>query len=71
MARDPRAEALGLTEARIAAVLREGGAKDLEAARGLAALETDALRDQLRLGRIRDATTFRAILRKSLKELDG
>lgn len=70
MARDPRAEELGLTEARIVAVLNEGGAKDLDAARGVAALETAELRDQLRLGRIKDATTFRAILRKSLKELE-
>jgi beta-lactam-binding protein with PASTA domain len=69
MARDPRAETAGLDAARLAAALAAGGAEDLDAARELAALAPEALRDRLKLRNKTAAGTFRAILRRALKAL--
>jgi beta-lactam-binding protein with PASTA domain len=69
MAVDPRAEnVLGDAE-RIERMLRAGSVDSLDAARALAGLEAQEVRDRMGIGKLKAAATFRAVLRKSLKEM--
>lgn len=70
MALDPRAANVAGDAARIETLLRASAVESLAAARILSRLEPSALRDRMGLSRLKAATTFRAILLKSLKELD-
>lgn len=68
MARDPRAEEMALDDIKLASMLRAGGINDLDAARTLAEQDPEDLRVRMKMGKLKDATTLRAMLRKSLRD---
>jgi beta-lactam-binding protein with PASTA domain len=69
IARDPRADDAGLDAGRIESTLRAGGVTGLDAARALAELPAQDVRERLKLRKLSAATSFRAMLRRALKAL--
>ena len=70
MALDDRAANVAGDAERIEKMLRANAVDTVDAARALAALEPRALRERMGIGKLKSATTFRAILRKSLRDMD-